>query len=285
MVRITTYHAKASREVYVPRSCSNCGHSWNAVFTAVASVQAENYSDKAIAKARESAEREVVDRAKMIQKNDSKQVLCEKCKHFSVDAMNAYFSNGYKEGILQTSRDTAKRRIVMGLTFSLLSAVLIAAFIWKVPNFINLGLGLDDAQLVQFEYIGLFVFTVISIVFAIWALAKGAILISECDNIEKVLGAKSDEELLKIAVIAYHANNDSLKPGDPWVESISKTLRLEGQSSPELKNDEERLLLDDIKIERPEPRTKITVVLLVILFISLLTFLLGYVILWVSRPK
>lgn len=223
MVRITTYHAKASRQVFVPRSCSNCNHSWNAVFTAVASVQAENSSDKAIAKAKESAEREVADRAKTVQQNTSEQVLCEKCKHFSVDAMNAYFPSGFKEGIFQTSRDSAYRRLELSLVLILVSAVLIAALIWKVPNKI---LGTSDPQLVPLLYISLFACTVGSIAVAIWALVKGAILISECDNIEKILSAKSDEELLKIAVIAYHANKDSLKPGDPWVESISTNVGL-----------------------------------------------------------
>lgn len=222
MVRITTYQAKASKKVYVRRSCSNCDHSWNAVLTAEASVQAENSSDKSLAKARESAERKVVNRAKKIQKNTYEQVLCEKCKHFSVDAMNDYFSNGYKERILQNSRQVAHGRIGLSLVLSLVSAGLIAVFIWKVPNKI-FG---SDAQLVQLCYISLFVCTVASIVGAIWALAKGLIFTSECGDIEKLLSAKSDEELLKIAVIAYHANNDSLYPGDPWVESISKTLRL-----------------------------------------------------------
>ncbi len=93
------YKATLRNQKYITRECSNCKNRWSVSYEVEATASDPRGYEYAEQEAREKMTKILNAKAYAPASIRYKDVLCEKCNHFSEDIMNAYFKNGYAKGI------------------------------------------------------------------------------------------------------------------------------------------------------------------------------------------
>lgn len=100
------YSGEAVAKAEFPRQCSHCAHEWIGRRNLMG-VSGPGHSSRSDAV--QSAQAELQERMKAL--NRGGEVLCPKCGHFSILAMQTHFPNGFGPAVIQRYKEVCREQI------------------------------------------------------------------------------------------------------------------------------------------------------------------------------
>jgi len=220
-IKCYVHKATETRRVSVPRTCSNCSHGWTANLLAVAEGSTETwqkFDPEATEKARKHALKKLDEVAARREKDVNEDVLCPKCGHFCLKAMDKHFPKGLATGLLKKYRGQKWNALGSSAGLAFLAVVALGIAIISAVVIIDGGEDLLWFGWVIFIGVG----SVMASVGSVNEFRKYVRAIAHQREVAKIVGARSDGELLQLAVKCYRANNKSLAAGDGWIDTLGK---------------------------------------------------------------
>jgi hypothetical protein len=190
------YIASQAEHVEYERTCSNCSYKWLASFDIDAKSYVHSTGEKAAKEVAQYMEIEKEDRFR------NRDVLCPKCEHFSVHAMNRHFrKGGLAGGILKKYKRAMWENLISSLGYGCLPALILFLAGGKLNPL--------DSQTPALSIIGLVIVVGAGSV-AFYRVAGFVLGLAALSSVRRKLSQLSDEHLLGLAVSCYKDNKDSL---------------------------------------------------------------------------